>query len=51
MNKDSLFVMLQYVIPQHTFSRLVGWFASTEIGFIKDTFITKFAKKYQVNMD
>jgi len=51
VNKDSLFVMLQYVIPQHTFSRLVGWFASTEIGFIKDTFITKFAKKYQVNMD
>jgi len=43
--------MLQYVIPQHALSRLVGWFASTEIGFIKDTFITKFAKKYQVNMD
>jgi len=51
VNKDSLFVMLQYVIPQHALSRLVGWFASTEIGFIKDTFITKFAKKYQVNMD
>ena len=43
--------MLQYIIPQHALSRLVGWFASTEIGFIKDTFITKFAKKYQVNMD
>jgi len=51
VNKDSLFVMLQYIIPQHALSRLVGWFASTEIGFIKDTFITKFAKKYQVNMD
>ncbi len=51
MNKDNLFVLLQHIIPQHALSRLVGWFASTEIGFIKDTFITKFAKKYQVNMD
>ncbi len=51
MNKDSLFVFLQYIIPQHALSRLVGWFASTEIEFIKSTFITKFAKKYQVNMD
>ncbi len=51
MNKDSLFVFLQYIIPQHALSRLVGWFASCEIEFIKSTFITKFAKKYQVNMD
>jgi len=51
VNKDSLFVFLQYIIPQHALSRLVGWFASCEIEFIKSTFITKFAKKYQVNMD
>jgi phosphatidylserine decarboxylase len=51
VNKDSLFVFLQHIIPQHALSRLVGWFASCEIEFIKSTFITKFAKKYQVNMD
>lgn len=50
MNKDSLFVFLQYLIPQHGLSRLVGWFASSEIGFIKNTFISNFAKKYAVNM-
>ena len=50
MNKDSLFVFLQYLIPQHALSRLVGWFASSEIDFIKSTFITKFAKKYGINM-
>ncbi len=50
VNKDNLFVLLQHIVPQHTISRIVGWFASTEISFIKDTFITKFAKKYQVNM-
>ena len=50
MNKDSLFVFLQYLIPQHALSRLVGWFASSEIDFIKNTFISNFAKKYAVNM-
>ena len=50
MNKDSLFVFLQYLIPQHGLSRLVGWFASSEIDFIKNTFISNFAKKYAVNM-
>ncbi|MEH6343828.1 MAG: archaetidylserine decarboxylase [Bermanella sp.] len=50
MNKDSLFIFLQYLIPQHALSRLVGWFASSEIGFIKSTFINNFAKKYGINM-
>jgi len=50
VNKDSLFIFLQYLIPQHALSRLVGWFASSEINFIKSTFITKFAKQYDVNM-
>lgn len=50
MNKEKLFVISQYLIPQHGLSRLVGWFASSKIPAIKNTFITKFAKKYQVNM-
>lgn len=51
MNKKTLFVLTQHLIPQHALSRLVGWFASTKISFIKNTFITKFAAKYDVNMD
>lgn len=51
VNKQQLFVMSQYLVPQHSLSRLVGWFASTEISWIKNTFIQRFAAKYQVNMD
>lgn len=49
--KDNLFVFIQHLIPQHSLSRLVGWFASTKIEWIKTLFITKFAAKYDVNMD
>jgi phosphatidylserine decarboxylase len=48
--KDNLFVFSQYIIPQHALSRLVGWFASTKIEFIKNLFIKNFAKKFDVNM-
>lgn len=48
--KDNLFVFSQYIIPQHALSRLVGWFASTKIEFIKNFFIKNFAKKFGINM-
>jgi phosphatidylserine decarboxylase len=48
--KDNLFVVSQFIIPQHLLSRLVGWFASTKIEFIKNIFIKNFAKKFDVNM-
>jgi phosphatidylserine decarboxylase len=48
--KDTLFVFSQYIIPQHALSRLVGWFASTKIEFIKNVFIKNFAKKFGINM-
>ena len=48
--KDNLFVFSQYIIPQHALSRLVGWFASTKIEFIKSFFIKNFAKKFGINM-
>ena len=48
--KDNLFVFSQYIIPQHALSRLVGWFASTKIEFIKNLFIKNFAKKFGINM-
>jgi len=45
-----LFIISQYIIPQHGLSRLVGWFASTKIEWIKNLFIKNFAKKFDVNM-
>lgn len=45
-----LFIGFQHVAPQHLLSRLVGWLASSEIGFVKDTFIRFFHKRYQIDM-
>ena len=50
MNKKQLFALMQYLIPQHLLSRVVGWFAQSEFPIIKDTFIKWFAKRYDVNM-
>jgi len=50
VNKKQLFAFMQYFIPQHLLSRLVGWFAQSEYPLIKNTFIKWFAKRYDVNM-
>lgn len=50
MNKKQLFALMQYFIPQHLLSRLVGWFAQSEYPLIKNSFIKWFAKRYDVNM-
>jgi phosphatidylserine decarboxylase len=48
--KKSLFVALQYCLPHHLISRIVGYVAQCEIKLIKKQFIHRFAKNYQVNM-
>lgn len=48
--KTFLFISLQYLLPQHALSRLAGWFAETEISWIKQPFIEWFIKRYQVDM-
>ena len=48
---QKLFVILQYLIPQHGLSRLVAIFANSQLDFIKAPFIRFFIKRYQVNMD
>jgi phosphatidylserine decarboxylase len=48
--RDKLLTLIQYFIPQHLLSRLVGWLADTRIPFIKNAFIGQFAMRYQVNM-
>ena len=45
-----LFVALQYLIPQHLLSRLVGTLAASEIRWIKNPFINWFRQRYGVDM-
>ncbi|GAA5443522.1 phosphatidylserine decarboxylase proenzyme [Microbulbifer sp. NBRC 101763] len=45
-----LFATLQYLTPQHAFSRAAGWLANTQIKSIKDPFTRWFVDKYGVNM-
>lgn len=49
--RKPLFVYLQYCLPHHLISRIVGYVAQCEIAFIKKQFIHRFAEHYQVNMD
>ncbi|MBU3020835.1 archaetidylserine decarboxylase [Aestuariibacter sp. A3R04] len=44
-------VNLQYVLPKHLLSRLVGKFAAAEAGKLTTLFIKFFIKKYNVDMD
>ncbi|GLP95750.1 archaetidylserine decarboxylase [Paraferrimonas sedimenticola] len=48
---DKFFIFLQYVMPKHALSRLVGWLAAKPRGIVTRTFINWFADKYRVNMD
>lgn len=47
---NSLFVALQYIVPHHGISRLVGRLAASERPWIARPFIRLFAKRFQVNM-
>ena len=47
---DKLFIRLQHWVPQHALSRWAGAVANSKIGFIKNTFITWFIKRYNVDM-
>lgn len=45
-----LFALLQYIIPQHLLSRLVGYLANSRIGLVKNSFIRLFHRTYSINM-
>lgn len=45
-----LFIALQYVLPHHCLSRLVGRLAECEKPAIKNALIRRFIRQYQVNM-
>ncbi|MDO9519151.1 MAG: archaetidylserine decarboxylase [Pseudohongiella sp.] len=48
--KSSLFIPLQYILPQHLLSRLAGKLANCRISFIKTGFINWFVNRYKVDM-
>lgn len=48
--KASLFIPLQYLLPQHLLSRIVGRIANCRIPLVKNTFIRWFVKRYRVDM-
>src|SRR5690606_24991155 len=45
-----LFIVFQYLVPQHLLSRLVGKIAASELPWIKNPFIDWFSRRYQVDM-
>ena len=49
--KGKLFLIFQYLVPQHTLSRIVGALAASRWGFLKSPFIHWFAKRYEVNLE
>ena len=48
---DKIKVGLQYWIPQHGLTRLVGKLASAKAGGLTTAIINWFIKQYKVNMD
>ncbi|MDZ4298690.1 MAG: archaetidylserine decarboxylase [Moraxellaceae bacterium] len=47
---DQLKTLPQYMLPQHALSRFVGKLAASKTPWLKDTFIRRFAARYQVDM-
>ena len=47
---DKIKIALQYIMPKHAISRLVGKFASAEAGWLTTKAISLFIKAYNINM-
>ena len=47
--KTRLFLWLQYLTPQHLLSRVTGFFADSEITWLKSLAISLFSKAYDIN--
>ncbi|GAA5135668.1 archaetidylserine decarboxylase [Thalassotalea piscium] len=50
MSLDKLKIALQYMMPKHALSRLVGKFAAAELGWLTTKAISAFIKSYGINM-
>lgn len=47
---DHAFITMQYLLPHHGLSRLVGKLAASKNTWVKSTFIKYFAKKFDIDM-
>jgi phosphatidylserine decarboxylase len=47
---DRAFIGLQYLLPQHALSRIVGWVAESRIGFLRAALIRAFLSRYPVDL-
>src|SRR5262245_26750180 len=45
-----IFIYMQYLVPQHLVSVIMGWFAKSHIYWFKNWMIKRFIKKYHVDM-
>lgn len=50
MTRDKLFALIQYPLPHHLISRLVGGLAECRIRWIKHLFIKAFMRRFDVDM-
>lgn len=48
---STLFILIQFIVPQHLLSRIVGKLASTKIKWLKNRLINAFIKAYGINMN
>lgn len=48
--RDNLFVLLQYILPQHPISRLMHWFTRLRVQWIKNLFTRWFVNHFKVDM-
>lgn len=51
MSLDKIKIALQYAMPKHAISRLVGKFAAAEAGWLTRKAIAAFIKAYKINMN
>jgi phosphatidylserine decarboxylase len=47
---ERAFIGLQYLLPQHLLSRIVGWIAESRVGFIRAALIRMFLNRYPVDL-
>lgn len=50
MSLDKVKIAIQYIMPKHAISRLVGKLAGAEMGWLTTKFIKVFIKAYEINM-
>lgn len=48
--KDTLFILMQYLVPQHLLTKLAGKVAGCRMVTVKNVFIRWFIKRYKVDM-